>query len=110
MKKTNRRVESEAKRKDWQRHIESCMRSEESQASYCVRHGLRTTQFTYWKKKLSQLSSSSKFISLPLQLSRGKVSAGSSLYLEYGGRFRIEVPKGFDTSTLEELLHTLGRV
>ena len=54
----------EAKPTYWQTHIDNCQHSNLSGAAYCQAQGLMYHQFTYWRRKLSQVESPSAVASL----------------------------------------------
>ena len=106
--------------------------SGETVRAYCVRHGLKETQFYWWKRvlqtrgqwkpgqcgkrsKLPPEKSSLPFAEVQLQesaapeISEPRETARSEARLELcvGERFRIRIRPGFDPFTLEGLLSVL---
>ena len=104
----SRAIKSKNLRKLWRAHLDSWEKSNISQATYCRRHCLKVTQFTYWKKKLSTESPPIPFVSIPIPSEKLPFTPEASLYLEYRRDYRIRVDKGFDQGTLARLLETLG--
>ncbi len=44
----------ETKQNIWARHIDAWVKTSLSQKAYCREHDLQSSQFSYWKKKLSR--------------------------------------------------------
>ena len=65
--------DSEQRRQFWKEHIDRWQLDGMSQTAYCRHYSLKPHQFTYWKKRLSQIDSAITFV--PLQLAHQ--SAGS---------------------------------
>lgn len=89
-------------KKCWQRHVEKWKASGLSQAEYCRKSGLRSRGFGYWKRKLEKQT-------LPELVELAGISSGADgvLKLNVGHQFQIEIPDGFSTKTLGQVLLTL---
>ena len=92
----------------WQEHLKKWSESELTQREYCRINNLKASRFTYWKTKFNNLKVTRKtnlpveFIQIPDQ-----PMATSFLKLNVGAGFQIEIPDGFSSSTLEQVLVTL---
>jgi hypothetical protein len=101
-----------AKRRYWQQHFENWKESGLTQVKYRRRHGLKQHQWWYWKKRLVDSSVPVKFVRLDLDRLAEAESEGSRftpLRVVVGNGFRIEIDKGFDPSTLVQLVRVLRR-
>jgi len=101
-------------------HIRSWRKSGLSQNAYSKRMGINISTFGYWKKKLGQPNDTgAKFVEvtanaaspnahfLPALVEPGG-NAVTGLRVELGaGRFKVEVPDGFNAETLSRLISTL---
>ena len=92
------------RRRFWKEHIDRWQQDSMSQAAYCRQYELKQHQFTYWKKRLSQIDSAITFVPLQLahRLPTAATKPGFNLYTPNG--FRIEVAVGFDPATLKQLI------
>lgn len=102
----------ESKAEFWQRHIDACISSSQTQAQYCKDHSLVISRFYYWKRKLN-LNNSSKARFYPLAIqsataqgSRESGQSGLSLYCR-NKNFRIEVAEDFSPVALKKLMAVL---
>ena len=113
MAKNTRAVESAAKRQYWEKQLARWKESGLSQAAYCRRHHLKVHQMVYWKKKFADPTpkATPQFVRLDLEpvMNRPTPSTPTTLRLVVGDFFTIEVGKGFDPATLEQLLATLRK-
>lgn len=126
-----KRIDTE-KQSFWIRTLKQWESSGEAARAYCVRHGLKETQFYWWKKVLqdrgkwkpvqsreaSTLSTeqpSVPFAAVDLRESLpGEIlhllEAGpgaAPLELSVAERYQIRIPVGFDPCTLERVLSVL---
>ena len=100
------------KRKFWKELIHHWQESGLTQTEYCRIHNLTPHQFTYWKKRivkppetpisLVQVNMKSSFNPNPLH--------HSPLRLIIGEQYRIEIDRGFDPATLQQLIFTLKQL
>ena len=88
-------------KKCWQHHIEKWKASGLSQAEYCRKNNLRSRGFGYWKRKLEK-QNLPELVEVPVSLSTAGV-----LKLNIGHQFQIEIPDGFSSATLGQILLTL---
>ena len=99
-------------RKFWKEQIHNWQESGLTQTEYCRIHNLTPHRFTYWKKRnikppetpisLVQVNMKSSFNPNPLH--------PSPLRLIVGEQYRIEIDRGFDPVTLQQLLFTLKQL
>lgn len=94
----------------WRRRIASWRKSGMTQAGYCKKHGLKWHRFHYWHRKLEQSGPPGPLVQVPLRLSQITQPPSRPLVVEVKGRYRIEVPRGFDPVTLSQLVRTLGEM
>ena len=113
MKQHSRAAGSAAKREYWQEQIQQWKNSGLSQAEFCRRNGLKPHQWWYWKKRLAHPTTPPvKFVRLDLDriVEPGSKALDSTpLRLVFGNGFHLEVHKGFDPGTLEQVIRTLQR-
>lgn len=118
----------------WIRTFKQWESSGDSARAYCVRHGLKETQFHWWKKvlqirgkwkpgqtgKASTLTPEQPSVgfaavelrkSLPAEISERQEAAraGEPLTLCVADGYQIRIPPGFDPCTLERVLSVLER-
>jgi hypothetical protein len=107
MEKRARDIEVEEKRNRWKKHVKDWRNSGMTQAAYCRRHNLSAKSFYYWRKKYSDFSPPTlvpvKFAIHPKRLS-------NSLSLNIGSRYKIEIHRGFDSETLQQVLSVLNQL
>jgi hypothetical protein len=87
----------------WQTHIKQWSQSGLSQAAYCTINNLKTKSFTYFKARLKKKDLSVELVQIPIE----QLHTPSFLKLNIGSGFQIEIPDGFSSSTLEQVLVTL---
>jgi len=78
------------KKRFWQEHIHSWKRSGLSQSAYCRHHAIKYRQWSYWKKRLTQLEISATFVPVDLSEIRRTVCAQVIRVVTPNG-FRIEI-------------------
>lgn len=88
-------------KKVWQHHIEKWKVSGLNQAEYCRKNDLRSRGFGYWKRKLEK-QNLPELVEVPVSLGVPGV-----LKLNIGHQFQIEIPDGFSSATLGQVLFTL---
>lgn len=117
----------------WQQVVELYENSELSCRDFCQEHGLNRTEFRRWKYRLPRVSASSTdndFVEatqplespsfVPLHIANKATSSSSSdlaeteeapiMRLIIQSRYTVEIPKNFNASGLQRLLHTLDNV
>jgi len=93
------------KRRCWENHIEQWKKSGLTQASYCRKTDLKIKSFTYWKSRFKK-----KNLPELVQIPADPFSTPSILKLNIGSGFQIEIPDGFSTTTLGQVLLTLQSI
>ena len=89
--------------KFWHYHIEQWSSSGLTQTEYCKRNHLSRDRFTYWKMKFKRKNLPVEFVQIPDAM----VFNQTGLKLNIGPGLQIEIPDGFSTNTLEQVLKTL---
>lgn len=107
-----RNASPESKRRFWEHHLAECNRSGLSQAQYCRQNGISVKTFGYWKRKLGRCDAPACLVEVPAEAVRTPsfYALPAPLRLEVNGSYRIEIEKGFDPATLEQVLAVLGRL
>ena len=108
---TIRQRTSPSVRKIWRAHIAAWQKSGLTRAEYCRQHNLSHHSLRYWQKKDEQPSQAAlTFVPVSLAISSKRVNPReciSSLKVEVGNRFRVEVTNDFSSATLIRLITTL---
>lgn len=109
--KGKRAAEYAEKHKLWQKRLGDWKRGGLTQAQYCRQNNLDPRNFLYWKKKILPNSGTVSVVEIPTQVVRHSSFSANppNLVLIIDGRFRVEVPPGFDANTLERLITFLNR-
>lgn len=102
-------VDSQERRRFWEQHVENWQRSGLSQTGYCRNHGLSQKSFIYWKKKLLSANAPISLVELPHPSLIPVYPVSTPLRLLIGGRYRIDIERGFDAETLHQVLGVLER-
>lgn len=111
MEERERNSDIEHKRRKWAERIRECAESGKSQAQYCRDQGLSIKVFYYWKRKQRQEQEAGlKLVPVGMHQIR-MYGAGSHDFplVLIAGQYRVEVGKGFDATTLVQLVRTLER-
>lgn len=97
------------KRRYWEEQMRRWRESGLSQLAYCRLHQISHHRMVYWRKRLSFGGTPSSLVEVSLRgLSCAEhLSDNSPLRLVIGGRYRVEVDRGFDPGVLHELLCVL---
>ena len=90
------------KRNHWKNHIGQWARSGFTQAEYCRKTNLKIKSFGYWKKQFKK-----KNLPELVQIPADPVYTPCVLKLNIGSGFQIEIPDGFSSATLGQVLLTL---
>jgi len=105
-----RATELAGKRRLWQERLDEWKASGLTQAGYCRQHNLDTRNFQYWKKKMEpKTGASATLVEVPAGILSRSLSSSHQLCLVVDGRYRIEIPPGFDAYTLGQLIRVLDR-
>lgn len=103
MKRVARRSENNS----WEGHVREWKLSGLSQAEYCREHHISIKSFGYWKRKLTKSEPGTSLVEVKGFHASRIFSCTRPLFLTLGGRYRIEVERGFDPETLGRLLEVL---
>lgn len=116
-KRTSRQKETA-----WLRRLEDWSHSGLSGKAYCERHGLSGSTFRWWKRELRRRGKWPVAVEPEEPCLPGRVCAPThlpflpitvvstsrpALMLSVSGRYRVEIPRGFDSETLERVLAIL---
>lgn len=94
---------NEELRKFWKAHIDQWSQSDLSQIEYCRQNDLISHRFTYWKRKFEHQHLPVEFVQIP-----DSAPVFPGLKLNIGPGLQIEIPDGFSTNTLDQVLKTLN--
>ena len=97
----------QAKQSSWDDHLRGWKLSGLSQAEYCREHRISIKCFGYWKRKLKRSEISTSLVEIRGLQSSQIFSRPNPLFLTLGNGYRIEIERGFDSETLDELLRIL---
>ena len=95
---------NEELRKFWKNHINQWSQADLSQIKYCRQNDLIPHRFTYWKRKFEQQHLPVEFVQIPDPLPVNS----PGLKLNIGPGLQIEIPDGFSSNTLGQVLKTLN--
>lgn len=90
----------------WRSHIDLWATSGLTQTEYCRRNEISRDRFTYWKRKFKRCNLPVEFVQLPMPIH----IHSTGLKLNLGQGFQIEIPDGFTSETLEQVLITLRAI
>ena len=90
------------KSRDWEQKIQKQQESGLSVSRWCQENQIPYNTFVYWKRRFVKVAPLERKSFVELQ----ENSAKSGIHLECGG-IRVNVEKGFDSSTLARCLQTL---
>ncbi len=107
--KKSRANERKENVKFWQEHLEKWKESGLFQAEYCRQNKLSHNRFTYWKKEILGREPAVTLVEVPMQRQVGPAffPVSAPLCLVVPGNYRLEIDKGFDPSTLSEVIRVL---
>jgi hypothetical protein len=97
----------QAKHDFWERHVREWKRSGLSQAGYCRQHLISLKCFVYWKRKLIAAERSTSLVEAPRFKAAQVLSHLKPLCLRIGHRYSIEIERGFDPETLDQVLRVV---
>ena len=100
------------KRRLWEQQIQQWKDSGLSQSEFCRIHNLKAHQLTYWKKRFDRTQAPVSLVELQwgstLQSSPGLKAA--TLRLILNEHYRIDIERGFDPLTLQQLVLALRQL
>ena len=100
------------KRRFWEQQIEQWKDSGLSQTEFCRFHNLKAHQLTYWKKRFHRTQAPVSLIELQLgsAVQSRTCSNGSPLRLILDEHYRIDIDRGFDPLTLQQVVLALRQL
>ena len=100
------------KRRFWEQQIQQWKDSGLSQIEFCRLHNLKAHQLTYWKKRFDRTQAPVSLVELQwgstLQSSPGLKAA--TLRLILNEHYRIDIERGFDPLTLQQVVLALRQL
>ena len=90
-------------KKEWQQHIKAWRASEDTQVSYCRKHGISRHAFQYWKH-IFEKSKTSAFVELSHAAPRGY---GGVVEIIINDPVQIRVPRGVSSEHLRIVLQVV---
>lgn len=100
------------KRRFWEQQIQHWKDSGLTQIEFCRRHNLKAHQLTYWKKRFHRKQEPVSLIELQWgsALQSGICPRSTALRLILNDQFRIDIDRGFDPVTLQQLVLSLRQL
>jgi len=97
------------KRRFWEQQIEQWKNSGLTQIEFCRLHNLKPHQLTYWKKRFQPAETPVSLVELKWEpaIQTAPCPNPSPLRLIVNNQFRIDVDRGFDPATLQQLVLSL---
>ena len=100
------------KRRFWEQQIQQWKDSGLTQIEFCRLHNLKPHQLTYWKKRLHRTEAPVSLVELQwgpaLQSPPG--ASASPLQLIVNEHYRIDIDRGFDPLTLQQVVLALKQI
>jgi len=100
------------KRRFWEQQIQQWKDSDLTQIEFCRLHNLKPHQLTYWKKRLHPTKTPVSLVELqwgPTLQSPPDPNA-SHLRLILNEHYRIDIDRGFDPLTLQQVVLALRQI
>ena len=100
------------KRRFWEQQIQQWRDSGLTQTEFCRVHNLKAHQLTYWKKRFEPAQAPVSLVELKWEptFQIPTCPNPSPLRLILNEQFRIEVDRGFDPATLQQLVVSLRQL
>jgi hypothetical protein len=97
------------KRRFWEQQIQQWKDSGLTQKEFCRLHNLKAHQLTYWKKRFDRTEAPVSLIELQLgsALQPPISPSPTALRLILNDQYRIDIDRGFDPVTLQQVVLTL---
>lgn len=100
-----RAAERAEKRRYWEGLLKSWKESGLTQAQYCREKNLPVHRFLYWRKLILPENTPATLVELPIPGPMPNRLSPISVVVD--GRCRIEIARGFDPATLEQVLRVV---
>ena len=94
-------------RERWFDRIESCKQSGLSQKAYCEQHRIGIASFRRWRAIFIREGKPKAMPATLLPVNIIPAASGSSLALWFGEELRLEIPPGFDSVMLKQVVEAL---
>ena len=112
MTKQSRAEQLEDKRRFWKQQIEHWKESGLTQTEFCRLHNLKTHQLTYWNKRFHSKQEQVSLVELQWNpaLQPTLSPSASPLRLILNDQYRIDIDRGFDPLTLQQVVLSLRQL
>ena len=100
----------EQKRKYWQEHFNTYLKSGLSQREYCRQNELGYCTFNTWKRSFEKLESGISLQKLPFEISGKDSSFINQMEIILPGNIKLSVPNNFSSETLKRIIIALGEL
>ena len=102
----------EEKRRYWKQQIEHWKESGLTQTEFCRLHNLKTHQLTYWNKRFHSKQEQVSLVELQWKPAlQPAIGAGPTpLRLILNDQYRIDIDRGFDPLTLQQVVLSLRQL
>ena len=112
MTNRSRADQIEEKRRFWKQQIEHWKESGLTQTEFCRLHNLKIHQLTYWKKRFHSKQEQVSLVELQWSpaLQPTLSPSGSPLRLILSDQYRIDIDRGFDPLTLQQVVLSLRQL
>jgi hypothetical protein len=96
--------DSRQKREFWKHHVAHWQQSGLSQRSYCIKHGLKTNHFYYWRRRILSQQQEISFlpVTLPEHFSSRQKTTAVRIHAPNG--FIVELERPQDPQDVQELV------
>jgi transposase len=98
------------KREFWEEQIRFWQESGLSQSEYCKRHGIRTSQWYYWKRRCWDTEADLTLVPLKLPLVSGHTQRASMLRVITPNGFTIELDADAPITFLPRLIREVSAI
>lgn len=111
-------IQGEKKGAFWARHLEVSLKSRLTQTEYCKKHGLSSSAYYYWKRRLGDPKRDEspeplRFVTLESKSQMKSLNSQScttpAIQINMGA-YSVEACADVDLSHLENVLRVLGRL
>ena len=112
MTNQSRAEQLEEKRRFWKQQIEHWKESGLTQIEFCRLRNLKNHQLTYWKKRFHSKQEQVSLVELKWNpaLQTTLNPSGSPLRLILNDQYRIDIDRGFDSLTLQQVVLSLRQL
>jgi hypothetical protein len=98
------------KRRFWQEHIRSWRESGLRQSDYCRRHGIKSSQWFYWRKRCAEPDTKITFVPLKMGSLPGTTSSAALVRVITPNGFTIEMDSGASSPLFSQLIREVSAI